>query len=102
MVVFHWKEISAVLPVQWYALCLGLFASIIALFASGLKRAFQIKDFGDSIFLDMVGLLTEWTVSGLKRAFQIKDFGDSIFLDMVGLLTEWTVSCLKQPGVLQT
>ncbi|KAK4398567.1 Phosphatidate cytidylyltransferase 3 [Sesamum angolense] len=47
-----WKGVS-VLPVQWHALCLGLFASIIApfggFFASGLKRAFKIKDFGDSI-----------------------------------------------------
>ncbi|XP_052203027.1 phosphatidate cytidylyltransferase 1-like [Diospyros lotus] len=42
-----------VLPVQWHALLLGLFASIIApfggFFASGFKRAFKIKDFGDSI-----------------------------------------------------
>ncbi|KAK4491750.1 hypothetical protein RD792_002525 [Penstemon davidsonii] len=62
---FPWKGIS-VLPVQWHALCLGLFSSIIApfggFFASGLKRAFKIKspthtpkiptffqDFGDSI-----------------------------------------------------
>lgn len=49
---FPWKEIS-VLPLQWHALCLGLFASIIApfggFFASGFKRAFKIKDFGDSI-----------------------------------------------------
>ncbi|KAK4275398.1 hypothetical protein QN277_018488 [Acacia crassicarpa] len=49
---FPWKVI-AVLPVQWHALCLGLFASIIApfggFFASGFKRAFKIKDFGDSI-----------------------------------------------------
>lgn len=47
-----WREIS-ILPVQWHALCLGLFASIIApfggFFASGFKRAFKIKDFGDSI-----------------------------------------------------
>ncbi|KAI4295158.1 hypothetical protein MLD38_040593 [Melastoma candidum] len=47
-----WKEVS-ILPVQWHALCLGLFASIIApfggFFASGFKRAFKIKDFGDSI-----------------------------------------------------
>ncbi|KAG8658262.1 hypothetical protein MANES_03G136500v8 [Manihot esculenta] len=50
--VFPWKEIS-VLPVQWHAMWLGLFASIIApfggFFASGFKRAFKIKDFGDSI-----------------------------------------------------
>ncbi|OVA00101.1 Phosphatidate cytidylyltransferase [Macleaya cordata] len=49
---FPWKEAS-VLPVQWHALCLGLFASIIApfggFFASGFKRAFKVKDFGDSI-----------------------------------------------------
>ncbi|KAG9137292.1 hypothetical protein Leryth_014928 [Lithospermum erythrorhizon] len=49
---FRWKEIP-ILPVQWHALYLGLFASIIApfggFFASGFKRAFKIKDFGDSI-----------------------------------------------------
>lgn len=37
----------------WHALAYGLFASIIApfggFFASGFKRAFKIKDFGDSI-----------------------------------------------------
>ncbi|EPS63973.1 phosphatidate cytidylyltransferase, partial [Genlisea aurea] len=47
-----WSEI-AILPVQWHAIWLGLFASIIApfggFFASGFKRAFKIKDFGDSI-----------------------------------------------------
>ncbi|KAA3467437.1 phosphatidate cytidylyltransferase 1-like [Gossypium australe] len=41
-----WTEI-AILPVQWHALWLGLFASIIApfggFFASGFKRAFKIK-----------------------------------------------------------
>ncbi|KAH6832421.1 CDP-diacylglycerol synthase 1 [Perilla frutescens var. hirtella] len=49
---FPRREIS-ILPVQWHAVCLGLFASIIApfggFFASGFKRAFNIKDFGDSI-----------------------------------------------------
>ncbi|GMH21949.1 hypothetical protein Nepgr_023792 [Nepenthes gracilis] len=49
---FPWKEVS-ILPVQWHSLWLGLFASIIApfggFFASGFKRAFKIKDFGDSI-----------------------------------------------------
>lgn len=43
---FLWKEIQ-VLPIQWHALWLGLFASIIApfggFFASGFKRAFKIK-----------------------------------------------------------
>ncbi|PIA42453.1 hypothetical protein AQUCO_02000118v1 [Aquilegia coerulea] len=49
---FPWKEVS-VLPVQWHALSFGLFASVIApfggFFASGFKRAFKVKDFGDSI-----------------------------------------------------
>ncbi|CAA6658734.1 unnamed protein product [Spirodela intermedia] len=49
---FPWKELS-ILPVQWHALAIGLFASIIApfggFFASGFKRAFKLKDFGDSI-----------------------------------------------------
>ncbi|CAM0882619.1 unnamed protein product [Alopecurus aequalis] len=43
---FPWKEVF-LLPVQWHALALGLFASIIApfggFFASGFKRAFKIK-----------------------------------------------------------
>ena len=38
---------------QWHGLALALFASIIApfggFFASGFKRAFNIKDFGESI-----------------------------------------------------
>ncbi|XP_010923353.1 phosphatidate cytidylyltransferase 1 isoform X1 [Elaeis guineensis] len=49
---FPWKEVP-ILPVQWHVLALGLFASIIApfggFFASGFKRAFKFKDFGDSI-----------------------------------------------------
>ncbi|KAI7986689.1 Phosphatidate cytidylyltransferase 1 [Camellia lanceoleosa] len=51
-ILFPWRE-AQVLPVQWHAVWLGLFASIIApfggFFASGFKRAFKIKDFGDSI-----------------------------------------------------
>lgn len=43
---FPWKE-APILPVQWHALALGLFASIIApfggFFASGFKRAFKFK-----------------------------------------------------------
>ncbi|KAK8919418.1 Phosphatidate cytidylyltransferase [Platanthera zijinensis] len=49
---FPWNEIP-IMPVQWHAVVLGLFASIIApfgvFFASGFKRAFTPKDFGDSI-----------------------------------------------------
>ncbi|KAL2631427.1 hypothetical protein R1flu_016113 [Riccia fluitans] len=47
-----WKEVG-IMPVQKHAMALGLFASSIApfggFFASGFKRAFKIKDFGDSI-----------------------------------------------------
>ncbi|KAJ0971420.1 hypothetical protein J5N97_019379 [Dioscorea zingiberensis] len=49
---FPWKDVP-IMPVQWHAIALGLFASIIApfggFFASGFKRAFNFKDFGDSI-----------------------------------------------------
>jgi CDP-diglyceride synthetase len=49
-----WKEV-ALLPVQWHALALGLFASIIApfggFFASGFKRAFKIKVNSASSFI---------------------------------------------------
>eukprot|EP00246_Nothoceros_aenigmaticus_P011221 TRINITY_DN2981_c0_g1_i1.p1 TRINITY_DN2981_c0_g1~~TRINITY_DN2981_c0_g1_i1.p1 ORF type:complete len:411 (+),score=44.76 TRINITY_DN2981_c0_g1_i1:161-1393(+) len=48
----RWKEVH-ILPVQWHAMAFGLFASIFApfggFFASGFKRAFKVKDFGDSI-----------------------------------------------------
>ncbi|XP_024544214.1 phosphatidate cytidylyltransferase 1 [Selaginella moellendorffii] len=47
------REYVEVMPLQIHALVFGLFASSIApfggFFASGFKRAFKIKDFGDSI-----------------------------------------------------
>lgn len=47
-----WSSIS-ISPIQWHGLVLALFASVIApfggFFASGFKRAFNIKDFGESI-----------------------------------------------------
>jgi phosphatidate cytidylyltransferase len=47
-----WSYVSLA-PIQWHGLALALFASIIApfggFFASGFKRAFGIKDFGESI-----------------------------------------------------
>lgn len=43
----------SLLPIQYHALIMATFASLIApfggFFASGMKRAFKIKDFGDSI-----------------------------------------------------
>ncbi|KAK8918508.1 Phosphatidate cytidylyltransferase [Platanthera zijinensis] len=57
---FPWNEIP-IMPVQWHAVVLGLFASIIApfgvFFASGFKRAFTPKDLGDSI--PGVGCITD-------------------------------------------
>ncbi len=42
-----------VMPIQWHGIGLGVFASVIApfggFFASGFKRAFKVKDFGDLI-----------------------------------------------------
>lgn len=47
-----WSSIS-ISPIQWHGLVLALFASVLApfggFFASGFKRAFNIKDFGESI-----------------------------------------------------
>jgi len=46
-------EFMMIAPVQWHSLILALFSSLIApfggFFASGLKRAFKIKDFGTTI-----------------------------------------------------
>jgi phosphatidate cytidylyltransferase len=48
----HWYHVY-IAPIQWHALAMALFASLIApfggFFASGFKRAFKIKDFSDSI-----------------------------------------------------
>lgn len=48
----YWTKMS-ICPVQYHALALAVFASLIApfggFFASGLKRAFKLKDFGDLI-----------------------------------------------------
>ena len=47
------NEFIMIAPVQWHAIILALFSSLIApfggFFASGLKRAFKIKDFGTTI-----------------------------------------------------
>lgn len=48
----YWSSIS-VCPAQYHGIALAVFASLIApfggFFASGLKRAFKLKDFGDLI-----------------------------------------------------
>ncbi|KAA8914798.1 hypothetical protein TRICI_002832 [Trichomonascus ciferrii] len=50
--VFH-KETFSFAPIHLHVICLATFASLIApfggFFASGLKRAFKVKDFGDMI-----------------------------------------------------
>jgi phosphatidate cytidylyltransferase len=51
--LFPIPDSVTVAPIQFHILVLATFASLIApfggFFASGLKRAFKIKDFGDSI-----------------------------------------------------
>ena len=82
---FPWKEIS-ILPVQWHALCLGLFASIIApfggFFASGFKRAFKIK-----VWISYSAVANEQNIINPFRLLILnvflytpflQDFGDSI------------------------
>lgn len=48
----NWSFIT-IAPIQWHGLVLAVFASIVApfggFFASGFKRAFNLKDFGESI-----------------------------------------------------
>ncbi|KAK7300013.1 hypothetical protein RJT34_10844 [Clitoria ternatea] len=88
-----WKEI-AVLPVQWHALWMGLFASIIApfggFFASGFKRAFKIKDFGDSIpghggFTDRMDcqMVMAVFVYIYHQSFVAQDYSVEMFLDQI-------------------
>lgn len=49
----HIPSVYAIAPIQFHVLVMATFASLIApfggFFASGLKRTFKIKDFGDSI-----------------------------------------------------
>ncbi|GAB2275854.1 hypothetical protein Dimus_010598 [Dionaea muscipula] len=57
------KEVS-IMPVQWHAVWLGLFASIIApfegFFSSGFKEPSKSRILV-IVYLDMVGLLIGWT-----------------------------------------
>ena len=84
------------LPVQWHALALGLFASIIApfggFFASGFKRAFKIKVCSASLFCvsgnSTVGDYTVITSINILKFYRILA---TVYLDMVALLTEWIV-----------
>ena len=50
---FYVQELTLDSPMQFHIFALATFASLIApfggFFASGLKRTFNIKDFGDSI-----------------------------------------------------
>jgi phosphatidate cytidylyltransferase len=49
----NWTKTFVIRPIQFHVWVLGTFASLIApfggFFASGLKRTFKIKDFGESI-----------------------------------------------------
>lgn len=71
----------SVLPVQWHALCFGLFASIIApfggFFASGFKRAFNIK-----VTCHLQYLVKHYSFNGITvvkiLVLKFQDFGYSI------------------------
>ncbi|KAH7546794.1 hypothetical protein FEM48_Zijuj01G0239000 [Ziziphus jujuba var. spinosa] len=88
-----WKEMP-ILPVQWHALCLGLFASIIApfggFFASGFKRAFNIKDFGASIpghggFTDRMDCQMVMSVFAYiyHQSFVVPDYSVDMIMDQI-------------------
>ena len=85
------------MPVQWHALALGLFASIIApfggFFASGFKRAFKIKVRTASISLLSLGILKyeNYTVLASINIFKFYRILATVYLGMVESLTEWTV-----------
>lgn len=79
------------MPVQWHALCFGLFASIIApfggFFASGFKRAFNIKVTNHFQYLVKHYFFYEIAVVNiLILNFRILVI---VFLDMAVLLIEW-------------
>eukprot|EP00164_Ancoracysta_twista_P000893 GFYU01001174.1.p1 GENE.GFYU01001174.1~~GFYU01001174.1.p1 ORF type:complete len:468 (+),score=118.05 GFYU01001174.1:183-1586(+) len=79
-------------PVQWHAMVMAVFASIIGpfggFFASGLKRAFKIKDFGDSI--PGHGGLTDrmdcQVMMGLFAYVYIRSFARRVEYDVASIL----------------
>jgi len=87
-VQFPWREI-AVMPVQWHALALGLFASIIApfggFFASGFKRAFKFK------VLIVFGIIC-WKYISPSKSYYVYTFRilGTAYLVMVDLQIGWT------------
>ncbi|CAG8467180.1 5600_t:CDS:2 [Dentiscutata heterogama] len=99
-------------PFQWHVLVMSCFASLIApfggFFASGVKRAFNIKDFGHSIpghggitdrmdcqFL-MVGTVLHSIINSLKPSEQL-ELLDSLqqYLIGQGLVEEGKVACVS-------
>lgn len=98
------------MPVQWHALCLGLFASIIApfggFFASGFKRAFKIKVLIRFLLAQKIGAFMSFQshdelfpfsflqmffffFSGKSNFFERCRILVTVYLDMVDLPTEW-------------
>ncbi|PIK37723.1 putative phosphatidate cytidylyltransferase 2 isoform X2 [Apostichopus japonicus] len=67
----HWESIE-VMPIQLHAFVLSLFASVIApfsgFFASGFKRAYKIKDFGD-VFPGHGGIMDRFDCQLMMASF---------------------------------
>lgn len=99
---FPWREIS-VLPVQWHALALGLFSSIISPFGGFFASSFQVQGLIALIFLLLIvaklsksrfiivfSIQFQWNFDPYVKAlvslyypffnifFFLQDFGDSI------------------------
>ncbi|KAI9096455.1 phosphatidate cytidylyltransferase [Phlyctochytrium arcticum] len=86
-----------VYPVQFHSLALSVFASVVApfggFFASGFKRAFKIKDFGDSI--PGHGGITD----RMDCQFLMGLFSYMYFRSFVGVSTGATVGSILETAV---
>lgn len=71
LVGIHWQSVE-ILPIQIHAFVFALFASVIApfsgFFASGFKRAYKIKDFGD-VFPGHGGIMDRFDCQLMMASF---------------------------------
>ncbi|XP_071496634.1 phosphatidate cytidylyltransferase 2-like [Diadema antillarum] len=71
LIGLHWETVN-LMPCQLHALIIALFASLVSpfggFFASGFKRAFKIKDFGD-VFPGHGGIMDRFDCQFLMASF---------------------------------